>query len=323
MIGDVAHPQADGAGSIPRPVRRTTRAEEQRDPRAPTTSGIRKPSRSAPPTKPVEATAAFDEHRQRATEEERPAGSPASRAPPTSVCVPALVRDRVPIPNSAGHGRLHGVPDHEERVRLERARAAEVGEEDDLGVGPSEQHRDVDRRADPGEERAEADRAADEEDAEPGPTSARASRGRARAVRSSRRTERRSPCTRAPSPRQIAERRADPPPSAARRIARMPQVGASSQEIGLHPAGQQREREEQPGDDQIGYSSSVRERVRGAVEDERRGEQARAGRSRATAAGNETRTAAGATMCSGTPKRKRPQSSVAATSRRRCRRSRR
>ena len=109
-----------------------------------------------------------DEHRQRATEEERRTVR-GRREHGGERLGPPLAVDREAHAEKRSERRgLHGVPDHEPRIGLEVRRASEIGEEEDLRRRPDQKGRDVDRRPDPREERAKADRASDEEDPQPG-----------------------------------------------------------------------------------------------------------------------------------------------------------
>ena len=157
-------------------------------------------------------------------------------------------------------------------------------------VGPTQQRRDVDRRADPREERAEADRAADEEDAEPGlHVSESVARSRASAFEVVEEHDRERGVGDAQEQRTRAAACRPSPPIAARRTARMPQVGASAQAIGLRPSpGSSESGISIPVIVQTGTRAPARTRSpRGRGRASRRA-RARAGRSRATAAGIET-----------------------------------
>ncbi len=234
---------------------------------------MRKPSRSAPPTKPVDAdTAALT-----STGSARPRKSAARFAgvasTAESVCVQRSPSIAKPIPKSAASdARLHRVADHEQRVRLEVGGAAEVGEEEDLGRRAEQQRRDVDRRADPGEERAVADRPADEEDAEPG-SHVSESVARSRASRSKWwRSSAASAVYATLSGDADEQRRADV--TADRGAAHGSHAPGRRERPRdrADPAGEQRERDEHSGDRPDRVLERLRERARGAVENERRGE---------------------------------------------------
>ena len=159
--------------------------------------------------------------------------------------------------------------------------------------GRDEQTRDADPRVEPAEEGAIARDAADEEDAQRAVMSARASPARARAVETVE-AEARGARRRATSTRHIAMSGHGSPPTADSRIARIPQVGASTHEIGSTQPGSSEIGTRSPRSSQTGYSSRFSEAPgRAVVHESRRRRGSRASRSRSTAAGRRSRTASG------------------------------
>ena len=258
MIGTSRIRSPTAPVSIPSPVERERREQhEQRRRRAPADHGMRNPSSSAPPMKPVDAvTAALTSTGSGAAEEERhPVRR--SREHRRERLRPALAVDREASRTAQPARPTDRVADDEPRVRLEVGRAAEVGEEDDLGRRAEQQRRDVDRRADPREERAVADRAADEEDAEPGPhVSERVARSRASRSKWCRQRARRSRCTRcsARGRRGAACRRHRRSPTAAPRSC--PRSARAPRRSGCTQPGSSESGISIPVIVQIGYSSA-------------------------------------------------------------------
>ena len=202
----------------------------------------RKSRKTTPTRNPnAEIDEPVDEHRNAAAEEDR--GAVARRGEQRAErAVLALVRDRHRHPVDRRHrADLDRVADDEERVALAGLGvAAEVGEEEDLEERRAEHRRDVERGADPVEERAKRDQPADEEDAERWSPSGQRQRrpGQRRPLEDpqehcgERRSRRRETAAHIAIGNQTA-----PPPRAACRIASIPQVGASSHEIGAPSRG--------------------------------------------------------------------------------------